>query len=138
MKNVTQFPAPLAKASDAIVTLCCPHQITFDKQPLHALFAGREHHVAEEIVCRMLEDIAMRLDQLQRGLAARDFVPMRQSARRIALVAKQIGLTEVAVTADHVKTCLLQKDGVALEATMARLERGFDVAVNEVWQWRDL
>ncbi|MFT7108130.1 MAG: hypothetical protein ACJAVT_002663, partial [Yoonia sp.] len=27
--------------------------------------------------------------------------------------------------------------GVAIEATMVRLERGFDVAVTEIWNFRD-
>lgn len=138
MKNVTQFPACTEKPSGDVVALCCVHRTQFDAQPLQALFAHKEPHVAEEIVCRMLEDIALCLDQLQRGLAARDFDPMRRSARRIAVVARQIGLTEVAVTAGHVRTCLSQHDGIALEATLARLERGFDMAVNEVWQARDL
>lgn len=138
MKNVTQFPASTAKPSGDVIALCCLHSPQFDAQPLRDLFAQKEPHVAEEIICRMLEDIAMSLDQLQRGLAARAFDQMRKSARRAAVVATQLGLTEVALAATHVKTCLAQHDGIALEATLARLERGFDVAVNTVWEARDL
>lgn len=86
----------------------------------------------------MLEDIALRLDMLQRGLAAYDFDKMQKPARRISIVADQVGLTEVSITADHVGTCLAQNDCVALEATMARLERGFDLAVTEIWNFRDV
>ena len=95
-------------------------------------------HEAEEIVCRMLEDIAMRLDMLQGAKAEQTFSTMERPARRIAAIADQMGLTEVAVAGGHVLTCLAQRDGTGLDATMARLERGFDVAVSEVWEFRDL
>jgi hypothetical protein len=63
---------------------------------------------------------------------------MFKPARRIGLIATQIGLTEVSTAAGHVVECLEQLDGIALEATLARLERGFDVAVSEIWNYRDL
>lgn len=90
------------------------------------------------MICRILEDIARRLDTLQQGLEDCDFASMQKPARRIGLIADQIGLTEVSVAACHVVNCINQADGVALEATIARLERGFDVAVSEIWNFRDL
>lgn len=138
MKNITQFPSPASAASDDIVVLACQHQMHFDPSPLMRLFAERDVREAEEIVCRLLEDIAMRLDRLQQALAAHEFDLMGKPAERIGAVAEQIGLTEVAVSAGHVFTCLVQQDGIALDATMARLERGFDLAVTEVWNFRDL
>lgn len=138
MKNITQFPRPARATSTDVVVLNCPLQLFFDPGPLQRLFEQKELHIAEDAVCRMLEDIAQRLDMLQRGLETRSFSQMHQPAKRIALVARQLGLVEVAIAADHVRTCISQADGVAIEATMARLERGFDVAVSEVWNFRDL
>ena len=138
MKNVTPFPTAVADTSSDVVMLSCRHQMHFDPAPLSRLFAERELYDAEEIVCRMLEDIALRLDMLQRSLARNDFAEMVRPARRVGSVADQMGLTEVAVAVGHVATCLAQEDGIALEATMARLERSFDVAVSEVWNFRDL
>ncbi len=89
-------------------------------------------------MCRMLEDIAMRLDMLQRARDEHAFANMDRPAQRIGVVADQMGLAEVAVAVDHVRRCLLQQDWIALDATMARLERGFDIAVSEVWGVRDL
>jgi hypothetical protein len=63
---------------------------------------------------------------------------MHKPARRVGLVAGRLGLVEVATAAGHVRICLKQADGAAIEATMARLERGFDLAVSEVWNFRDL
>ena len=62
---------------------------------------------------------------------------MLKPVQHIVFVAGQIGVVEVGVAATHVRSCLIQQDGVALDATMARLERGFDIAVNEVWNFRD-
>ncbi|WP_342069001.1 hypothetical protein [Yoonia algicola] len=110
----------------------------FDPSPLVRLFAQRDTADAEEIVCRMLEDLAMRLDMLQRARAGQAFAKMQRPAVRIGVVADHIGLTEVSIAAGHVCACVGQKDWIALDATMARLERGFDMAVSEVWNFRDL
>lgn len=118
--------------------LNCQHQLFFDPSPLVRLFAERDAEDAEDIVCRMLEDIALRLDMLQRALAVSAFSKMRRPAVRIGVVADHIGLTEVSVAAGHVGTCIVQQDWIALDATMARLERAFDMAVSEVWNFRDL
>lgn len=138
MKTITPFPAPVSRPSSDVIALNCAHSLQFDPEPLRRLFAAKDFHVAEEVVCRMLEDIALRLDMLQRGLASTTFEQMHRPARRIGFVARELGLTEVVAAAEHVRTCLDQADGIAVKATMARLERGFDVAVSEIWNFRDL
>lgn len=124
-------------ADPAVIALRCPDLLHFDPAPLRRLFVEKDPAIAEDMICRILEDIARRLDALQQGLDDCDFQVMLKPARRIGLVADQIGLTEVSVAAYHVVTCLSQGDGVALAATLARLERGFDVAVSVVWNFRD-
>lgn len=121
-----------------VVVLRCPDALHFDPGPLNRLFSEKDPAEAEEMICRILEDITQRLDALQQALGACDFPAMLKPARRIGLIADQIGLTEVSVAACHVATCVTQQDGIALEATIARLERGFDVAVAEVWNFRDI
>lgn len=120
-----------------VIVLRCPDQLHFDTGPLDRLFVAKDSAEVEEMICRILEDIARQLDALQQGLATCDFHVMLRPARRIGLIADQIGLTEVSVSSHHVATCLQQCDGIALEATIARLERGFDVAVSEVWNLRE-
>lgn len=139
MKHFTPLMGPVA-ATDThpdVVVLRCPDQLHFDPVPLIRLFAEKDATEAEDMVCRILEDIARRLDGLQEGLADFDYAGMLKPARRIGLIADQIGLTEVSVAAYHVVTCLCQRDNVAVEATLARLERAFDIAVSEVWNFRD-
>jgi hypothetical protein len=101
------------------------------------LAAAQVDSEAEEMICRVLEDIAHRLDALQVAKDHHAFDQVAKPARRITQVAAQIGLTDVSRTADHVATAARQADGVAFSATLARLERGFDIAVTEIWTFRD-
>ncbi|WP_342078046.1 hypothetical protein [Yoonia sp. SS1-5] len=137
MENITHLRPAAPEPDFDVVVLCCPDRLHFDPAPLTRLFSERDFAEAEEVVCRALEDIALRLEMLQNYLAASDFDNMAKPARRIGLVADQIGLMEVSIAAHHVAICLHQREGVALEATMARLERSFDVAVAEVWNFRE-
>lgn len=135
---MTSLSGTAVATDQDIIVLRCPDLLHFDPAPLDRLFLEKDPAEAEEMICRILEDIARRLDMLQNGLEHSDFATMLKPARRIGLIAKQIGLTEVSVAAYHVATCINQADGVALEATIARLERGFDVAVSEVWNFRNM
>ncbi len=140
MSNVTYLSRPLADPimKGSFVDLACDVRSYFDPGPIKKLYGRMTPHEADDLICRFLEDMARRLDQLQRGLAAHDAMMMARPARRIALMAQLMGLIEVATSARHVRVCLSQTDGIALEATVARLERGFDMAVNEVWNLREL
>lgn len=140
MTNVTYLSASVqgAPLSAGVSLLNCVPRLSFDPLLVKSIYARLPLPEAEDLICRFLEDIALRLDQLQRGLAARNTADMVRPARRVVLAARQLGLIEVAESAQHVVTCLSLDDGVALEAVMARLERAFDVAVNEVWNLREM
>ncbi|WP_458791514.1 hypothetical protein [Yoonia sp. MH D7] len=101
------------------------------------IFAAKGAHEAEEMVCRALEDIAFKLDALQCAKRAHSFEAMARPARQITTVGAQIGLTDVIEAAKFVADSARQEDGVALSATLARLERAFDVAVTQVWRFRE-
>jgi hypothetical protein len=93
---------------------------------------------AEGTICRALADLAIRLNRLQDIRAIAGFDELSWQANRMAAVAQGFGLTEVSTTVRHVATCALQKkNGVALEAPLCRLERGFDLAIYHVWDFRD-
>lgn len=138
MEYVNELSDRIGASMRDVVVLNCPNLLHFDPAPLTRLFADKPQFEAEDIVCRMLEDVALRLDIMQRGIAAGKFDQVLRPARRVEMVADRMGLMEVAVAAGHVRTCLAQQDGVALEATMARLERGFEIAISEIWNFRDL
>lgn len=138
MNNVTLFPTRhSAPTSDTVMPYKGSYDF-FDPSPMVRLFCERDTSEAEQIVCRMLEDIALRLDMLQDARNSYAFEKMDRPAARIAVVADQIGLREVSIAAGHLRKIVAQQDDIALDAILARLERGFDIAVSEVWNFRDL
>ncbi len=138
MEHIIQLETAAPSRPSDVIALRCPYGTNFDPLPLQTLTQNHGEVETEVIICGVLEDIATRLDLLQSELAQSGFDKMIQPARRIGQIGDQIGLTEVSIAARHVATCLEQADGVALEATVARLERAFDIAVSDVWNFRDM
>lgn len=137
--NHTQFAvlnAP-ARPRASVTQLRCREMMRLDPEPVDIIFAAKGEQEAEEMVCRALEDIAYKLDALQCANRAHALEAIARPARQIVTVGAQIGLTDVTEAAEHVAYNALQEDGVALSATLARLERAFDVAVTQVWRFRD-
>lgn len=137
--NHTQFAALTAPMHPAttVTFLRCKDLVVLDRDPVFEILATRGALTGEAIICRALEDIALRLDTLQDAVRAHGFEAVEKPAKRIQHVGAQLGLTDVIRSAAHVATAARQSDGVALSATMARLERAFDVAIAEVWRFRD-
>ena len=137
MKNVLHTPdfAPIAFA---VTVLECPSPLIFDRDVLAELFARMDRVEAEDTVCRVLENLAERINDLQDARWRAAFGEIEDPANRIGVIADQIGLTEVAIAAWHVGSAAAQSDGIAMEATMARLERALDRAVTQVWNYHKL
>ena len=54
----------------------------------------------------------------------------------MAVIAGGLGLVGVQEVARHVADAAASQSGVAVSATMARLERCFDRAVSDIWDFR--
>ncbi len=128
-----QRPRPIS----IVTVLECNRNPAMDPGPLSEIYKDLGDKGAEETICRALEDLAIRLNRLHDTRAISGFDEMTRQSNRLAAVAQGIGLTEVATAARHVATCARQKDGIALDATMFRLDRGFDLAISQVWDFRD-
>lgn len=137
MDHPTSRPAPQYQPPCAVVVLRPLDQMTCDPTVLARALAGQSLFAAEDMLCRILENLALWLDVLRDGLACDNPVLCVRAARRVTLVASRIGLTGLAQAAAHVAACIAQQDKVALAATLARLERAFDLAVIQVWHIRD-
>lgn len=127
--------AAAAPVRSTVTVLQFKGYLHIDPDPLADLYAAHGEDAAEDTVCRTLADLANRICDLQACQHRSAFSDMPLPARRISAIAGQIGLTEVATVAAHVGTAAGQGDGIAIEATMSRLERCFDLAMTEVWQF---
>lgn len=101
--------------------------------PIADLYTNLGPDGAEDTICRVLEDIAERLTTLQKLRCRGDFDKIGQPANRTGAIARHIGLVEVEAAAAAVATSANQGDPVALQATLCRLERGFDAAISQIW-----
>lgn len=132
------YEMPLLSAdpvvSDRPVTVMkCRAVSRIDPGPIATLFRDLGPDAAEDTICRVLEDIAERLNALHSLRCRAEFDQIPRPANRIRSIAIQIGLIEVATAAEGVGISAQQGDGVALEATLARLERSFDAAISQIW-----
>ena len=112
--------------------------VRLDPDRLGALYAELGHVAAEHVVCRAMEELAVRLTDLQRFHAKGEFEALGRSGRMLAKVAEQIGMTSLARVATSVCDCAGRRDHAALGATMARLVRIGDRSLTAVWDLQDL
>ena len=141
MSRMTQSlssQADLPLLEPVVTVLQCTTALELDPGPLEELFATQGELAAEDLVCRVLEDISARLAQLKGPRQRAAFDEMVRPSERIAAIAQQIGLIEVAKAARHVAVSASQYDGIAMEATMTRLERAFDMAISNVWNFQSV
>ena len=92
---------------------------------------------AEDVICRALEELAVRLSYTERCLREGKLREMRKSARGLIAIADQIGMERVALVAQDVVTCIDNQDHVAMEATLARLLRIGECSLFEIWDLQD-
>lgn len=121
---------------NTVTVLECIRNPAIDPGPLALIYRDLGERAAEETICLALEDLAIRLNRLQDLRNIAGFADLARQSDRMAAIALGIGLTEVVTAARHVADCARQTDPVALEATLSRLERGFDLAISQIWDVR--
>ena len=92
---------------------------------------------AEDVVCRALEELAVRLSHTERCYRAGELNDMRKSARSLIAIADQIGMGTLAKVARDVTCCIDMQDRTALAATLSRLLRIGESSLNEIWDLQD-
>ena len=136
MKHVPTLTAASDRPAADIIALQPASAVQIDPDPVVRLYSRMPEWEVEAMLCRALEDIAVRLNQLQTVRSTGEFAGIVQPAKRLSSVAAPIGLVEVACAAGHVSSAARQGDPVAVEAVLDRLERAFDAAIVQIWDAR--
>lgn len=113
-------------------------EIGLDPERLGALYCQLGDRGAEDVVCRAMEELAVRLAELDALFRARKFAEAARLARSLIAIAEQIGMVGLARVAGDVAHCARGEDVPALAATLARLGRIADRSLTEVWDTQDL
>lgn len=111
--------------------------VRLDSDRLEQLYLQLGEAGAEDVVCRALEELAVRLSHTERCFRERRAQDMRKSARGLIAIAEQIGMAALARVARDVTVCIDHNDRVALAATLSRLVRIGERSLEEIWDVQD-
>lgn len=113
------------------VSVLHPHDTAyFDEDTLNELSRDLGPSVAENILCRALEDMAVRFAQIREEYSAGNERALRKSVRSLIPIADQVGLPTLSSVAQDVLICVDRGEGVALAATLCRLLRSGEMAIS--------
>ncbi|WP_366140455.1 hypothetical protein [uncultured Tateyamaria sp.] len=118
------------------IRLAEPVQVNHDR--LDALYSEMDPVNAEDVVCRAMEELALRMAHCDRLYRAGNLDELRKSSRSLIAIADQIGMTVLAQVARDVVTCAEARDQVALAATLGRLLRTGEGSLTAIWDLQDI
>lgn len=112
--------------------------VEVDAGKLEDLYRQLGDSAAEDVVCRAMEELAIRLAHTEKLYRQHRREEMRKSARSIGAIAEQVSMQLLADVARDVIACLDHCDDIALAAVLARLVRIGECSLTEIWDLQDL
>ncbi|MBU2981587.1 hypothetical protein KO498_07130 [Lentibacter algarum] len=113
-----------------------PVQLDADK--LEELYEQLGDSAAEDVVCRAMEELAVRLAQAERLYRAGKVPDMRKCVRSLGAIATQVGMSALTRVARDVVACIDSCDANALAAVHQRLLRTGESSLTEIWELQDM
>ena len=121
------------------VTRLQPYEaVHVDHDKLGTLYAQLGNSSAEDVVCRAMEELALRMSHCEQLYRAGSFEDLRKHARSLVAIADQIGMLALARVAGDVTHSIDSGDRNALAATLARLIRIGEGSLTAVWDLQDI
>jgi hypothetical protein len=121
-----------------VVKIRLSEQIDLDENRLGTLYAQLGERSAESIVCRAMEELAVRMAQCDTLWRTKNFEKLRKHARSLIAIADQIGMHNLAQVARDVTTCIDAQDDIAIAATLSRMLRIGERSLSAIWSMDDL
>ena len=112
--------------------------VRFNSDTLLELYRQLGNSSAESVICRAMEELAVRLVAIEQIPSSAEPTGLRKNARALAAIAEQIGMVSLSEAAYDVIDCANAGDKVALAATRARMMRIGDRSLTDVWDVQDL
>lgn len=111
-------------------------QVNFDR--LDALYSEMDPINAEDVVCRAMEELALRMAHCERLFRADDLECLHKASKSLIAIADQIGMGVMSQVARDVALCAAAGDKTALSATMGRLLRTGEGSLTAIWDLQDI
>jgi len=121
-----------------IAMLVFEEKVRLESDRLAELYAQLGETGAQDVVCRAMEELAVRLARIDEAFRSCKLTALRKGAKGLIGIAEQVGMQRLADVARDVCACAEGPDPVALGATMARLQRVGDRSLTAVWDLQDL
>lgn len=121
-----------------ILTVVHTEPVQLDPDRLSDLYKDLGQHGAEDVVCRAIEELAVRLTHCERVWRHNDMPNLRKSARSLIAISEQVGMMGMANIARHVTETIDAEDHPAIAATLFRLIRVGERSLTAIWEQNDL
>lgn len=108
-------------------------KVSVDQGRLGTLYAQLGETVAEDVVCRALEELAMRMTHCDKLYREEAWSDLRKNTRSLIAIADQVGMAKLSKVADDVTLCIDRMDHAALAATLSRLLRIGERSLTAIW-----
>ena len=112
--------------------------VRLDSDALNDLHTKLGPAGAENVVTKALEEMSVRLAELRKLNAERDFPALAKRARGLVPIGAQMGMTRFSQVALDVVICAQRYDETALDATLARLDRLADASLMAMWDLQNM
>jgi len=122
----------------SLIALERAETVRLETEKLDNLFRQLGEACAEDVLCRAVEELAVRLTQCERLWRQHEHAALRKSARSLIAIADQIGMSALARVAGDVTQTIDSGDDVAIAATLFRLIRVGETSLMAVWDAQDL
>ena len=123
---------------DQVLKIRLNETVHVDQDKLGALYAELGENAAEDVVCRAMEELAVRLSHCSRLHSAGKADELRKCVRSLIAISDQIGMLVLARVAHDVIETLDANDGPAIAATLARLLRIGEQSLTAIWDLQDI
>ncbi len=107
--------------------------VNVDEERLGTLYAQLGEAGAEDVVCRALEELAMRMTHCDKLYQEESWPELRKNTRSLIAIADQIGMAKLSAVANDVTQCIDNNDWTALAATLSRLLRIGERSLIAIW-----
>lgn len=121
-----------------ILTVMHTENVRLDPDKLSELYAQLGEAGAEDVVCRAIEELAVRLSHCERLWRQNNMPLLRKNARSLIAISDQVGMTAMAKIAGDVTDVVDSEDQAAIAATLFRLLRVGERSLTAVWEQQDL
>ncbi|MDW3180666.1 MULTISPECIES: hypothetical protein [unclassified Roseobacter] len=123
---------------DQVLKIRLKETVHVDQDRLAALYAELGDTGAEDVVCRAMEELALRLSHCSRLHSSSNLTELRKCARSLIAIGDQIGMHVLTRVARDVISAIDAGDGPALSATLARLIRIGEQSLTAIWDLQDI